>query len=56
MFAQHMLRKTGWNYGVVAALGGWDVKSLEESYGKPPIAMLREWGRRFVVFEKEEEE
>ena len=44
MFAQHMLRKTNWNYGVVAALGGWEVKSLEESYGKPPRAIVREWG------------
>ena len=44
MFAQHMLRKTGWNYAVVAALGGWTITSLEEDYGKPPRATLREWG------------
>ena len=44
MYAQHMLRLTGWNYGVVSALGGWSVKGLEESYGKPSIAILREWG------------
>ena len=35
MFAQHMLRKTGWNYAVVAFLGGWTVQALQESYGKP---------------------
>ncbi len=44
MFAQHMLRMTEWNYGIVASLGGWTVKALEESYGKPPRAIVREWG------------
>lgn len=44
MFAQHMLRATGWSYAVVANLGGWDVKSLEESYGKAPEEQIREWG------------
>lgn len=44
MFAQHMLRITKWNYAAVAALGGWTVKALEESYGKPPRATIREWG------------
>lgn len=44
MFAQHMLRLTGWNYAVVAYLGGWDVKSLQESYGKPPEEKVKEWG------------
>ena len=44
MFAQHMLRQTGWKYGVVAALGGWTIKSLEESYGAPPREIVREWG------------
>ena len=44
MFFQHMLRATGWNYAVAAALGGSTVKSLEESYGKPPEALIRKWG------------
>lgn len=44
MFAQHMLRATGWNYAIVAALGGWDIKSLEESYGKAPAAQIKQWG------------
>jgi integrase len=33
-FAQHMLRATGWNYGLVARLGGWTVGTLERYYGK----------------------
>lgn len=48
MFAQHYLRLTGWNYGVVANMGGWDTKSLEESYGKPPIEEVRRWGVIFI--------
>jgi len=48
MFGQHMLRATGWNYGVVAALGGWTVKALEESYGKAPKGQVREWGAEYV--------
>jgi integrase len=38
MFAQHMLRKTGWNYGLVAKLGGWTTGALERYYGKMPQA------------------
>ncbi|MCK5640889.1 MAG: tyrosine-type recombinase/integrase, partial [Gammaproteobacteria bacterium] len=49
MFAQHLLRKTGWNYGVVAALGGWDIKSLEESYGRPPVELMRKWGVELIA-------
>jgi integrase len=30
MFAQHMLRITEWNYGLVGELGGWTPKALEE--------------------------
>jgi integrase len=33
-FAQHMLRATGWNYGLVARLGHWTVGTLERYYGK----------------------
>jgi integrase len=48
MFAQHMLRKTNWNYAVVASLGGWTVSALEESYGKPPEELVREWAEQFA--------
>ena len=48
MFAQHMLRLSNWNYGIVASLGGWTVQALQESYGKPPIATIRAWGKEFV--------
>lgn len=48
MFAQHMLRLTKWNYPAVANLGGWTIKSLEESYGKPPKAVVREWGLEYL--------
>ncbi len=33
-FAQHMLRRTDWNYGLVAGLGHWTVETLERYYGK----------------------
>ncbi len=48
MFAQINLDRTQWNYSVVAFLGGWDVKSLQESYGKPPEEKLREWGIQHI--------
>jgi len=48
MFAQHMLRLTNWNYAIVAFLGGWDIKSLQESYGRPPEAQIREWGLKEI--------
>lgn len=48
MFFQHMLRTTDWNYGVCASLGGSTVMSLEESYGKPPRAIVREWGLKYI--------
>ena len=54
MFAQHMLRLTDWNYGVVAELGGWTVKALEESYGKPPEAVVKAWGIKFMPILKVE--
>jgi len=54
MFAQHMLRLTEWNYGVVAELGGWTVKALEESYGKPPQAVVQSWGLKFMPILKVE--
>jgi integrase len=48
MFFQHMLRVTDWNYGVCAELGGSTVASLQESYGKPPEAVVREWGLKYL--------
>lgn len=48
MFAQHMLRLTNWNYGVVANLGGWTVQALEESYGRPPSSIVKEWGLEWL--------
>jgi integrase len=49
MFAQTNLERSKWNYTQVAFLGGWDVKSLQESYGKPPEEKLREWGIDLVA-------
>jgi len=48
MFAQHILRATDWNYGLVGELGGWTPKALEESYGKPPQAIVKEWGLKYM--------
>jgi hypothetical protein len=48
MFFQHMLRATDWNYAVCAELGGSTVASLQESYGKPPQAIVRQWGLKFM--------
>lgn len=48
MFAQHMLRATDWNYRAVASLGGWTVSALEESYGKPPLEAVKQWGLKFI--------
>jgi integrase len=44
MFAQHMLRASNWNYGLVASLGNWDMKTLRTYYGMPPEEMIREFG------------
>ena len=48
MFFQHMLRLMDWNYGACAELGGSTVKSVEESYGKPPEAIVRKWGLKYM--------
>ena len=48
MFFQHLLRATDWNYGVCAELGGSTVASLQESYGKPPEAIVRQWGLKYL--------
>jgi len=48
IMGQHWLEATNWNYGIVAAIGGWSVKALEESYGKIPDAELREIGAIYL--------
>ena len=48
MFAQHMLRATDWNYGIVAALGGWTEEALKRSYGQPPQAVIAKWGMKYI--------
>jgi hypothetical protein len=48
MFFQHLLRATEWNYAVCAELGGSTVQSLQESYGKPPEAIVRQWGLKYM--------
>lgn len=49
MFAQHMLRATGWHYTLVAALGGWkDENTLKLNYGMPPQEAVKQWGLEYV--------
>lgn len=47
-FFQRCLELTKWNYGACAALGGSTVKSLEESYGLPPDAVVKRWGLEYM--------
>jgi integrase len=44
MFAQHMLRASGWNYGLVASLGHWSLEALRRYYGLPPKEELKKFG------------
>jgi integrase len=44
MFAQHMLRASKWNYGLVASLGNWSLEALRRYYGLPPKEELRKFG------------
>ena len=44
MFAQHMLRASNWNYGLVASLGNWSLEALRRYYGLPPKEELRKFG------------
>ena len=44
MFAQHMLRASNWNYGLVASLGGWSLEALRRYYGMPPQAVIKQFG------------
>lgn len=48
-FAQHGLRATGWNYGLIARLGGWTVETLERNYGKMDEETAFAAGRKFLV-------
>jgi hypothetical protein len=48
MFFQHMLRATDWNYALCSELGGSTVSSLQESYGKPPKEIVRQWGLKYM--------
>jgi len=48
LFGQHYLKATGWNYGIVAMIGGWDVKSLEESYGKADVTEMLRWSAKII--------
>jgi len=48
-FAQHLLRETDWNYGLVARLGGWTVETLERYYGKMDRKIVMQQGRNHIV-------
>lgn len=48
-FAQHLLRETDWNYGLVARLGGWTVETLERYYGKMDRQIVMDQGRKHIV-------
>jgi len=47
-FAQHLLRETDWNYGLVARLGHWTVETLERYYGKMDRKTALESGRKHL--------
>lgn len=47
-FAQHGLRATGWNYGLIASLGHWTVQVLEKYYGKMDRRTAFEQGKLFL--------
>lgn len=44
MYAQHMLRASKWNYGLVARLGNWSTSALEKYYGAPPMEVVKAFG------------
>jgi integrase len=44
MFAQHMLRASNWNYGLVASLGHWSLEALRRYYGLPPKEVIKTFG------------
>lgn len=47
LYAQHNLRKTHWNTGMVANCGNWTTQALEESYGKAPPELVEQWITEF---------
>jgi len=47
-FAQHMLRASDWNYGLVASLGGWSLEALRRYYGMPPQAVIQKFGLKHL--------
>jgi len=47
-FAQHMLRASKWNYGLVASLGGWSLEALRRYYGMPPQAVIKHFGLKHL--------
>ena len=47
-FAQHMLRASNWNYGLVASLGGWSLEALRRYYGMPPQAVVKQFGLKHL--------
>lgn len=47
-FAQHMLRATDWNYGLVAKLGHWKVQTLEDYYGAMDTRTAMRTGRKYM--------
>jgi len=48
-FAQHMLRATDWNYGLVARLGDWKVQTLEDYYGAMDLKTAMTTGRKYMA-------
>jgi integrase len=48
MFAQHALRKSGWNTQIVASLGGWSTEALEKYYGKPDKAVVDAFAQKLL--------
>ena len=47
-FAQHGLRRTQWNYALIAGLGHWTVETLERYYGKMDRQTRLQGARTFV--------
>jgi integrase len=47
-FAQHGLRATGWNYGLIAKLGHWTVGTLYRYYGKMDEETAFKEGEKFL--------
>jgi hypothetical protein len=48
MFAQHVLRLTNWNYGLVGELGNWNPDTLKKYYGKIPHDVIVKVGHEVL--------